>query len=646
MWPRKLLLGFALLALAACSEEDPAGPEPPPANEVSRTIPPAGGSLRLENEDGVAIEVSLPRGAVLTPTRLTLRAVDAPADVRARFAIGPAGLDLLAPAAITVTLPGGAAIPEDLGLVFASGERIPVPTEVDLDERTLTATLFHLGFALPAPAATAAPEAASASSPDEFIDVEEFECQLIRDSLTDAILRAEAFVGVFPPDRATPLIQEYRAALLACGPDSLADQQAAMEALACARASGATLNAEVVLVETAQDLKQSLGAVLAAEGLVQASGADCSIESSVLESEFDEFLQAYIARINDPDFVASFPNWDALWRELITCFDVAAMSQEFAVPEAETTIYQELFPALFARLREVAREACAEDENNSFHLDILTGGHALSHPIAPVPEMPGFTGLPQPELVDEMHRCGSAVVVEAKTSQNELLDSSTIPLASQAGAIRVIEAGRIVLTSDILGFTCGGIVQRPPIRVRAEIPNTLPVVQLGTLSSPLTVNVAATLSSLPEVENEPPRNFDLVIERDRSVCGIDAAGAIELCRIQVNTTGFEGSMQGTWSGGCSSGPVSGTFAIEIARDGTVTGTYEGSAAGTIDGAVSSNGSLNAAANGSAGACTWSGAMSIAGGALTGSGSWSCSGCAGVYSSGLSVSPQAKHSRWR
>jgi hypothetical protein len=639
-----LALSVALISIfsVTCSSDGPAGPEPPPANETSRSISPTGGSLRLENEDGVSIEVSLPAGAVLTPTRVTLRAVDAPAGVRARFAIEPAGLDLLAPATFTVTLPDGARIAETFGLSFASGERIPVPTEVDAGAGTLTATLFHLGFALPAPVAAGAPPVATAgsTSPDEFIDVEDFECQLLRDSLSEAILRAQAFVGPFPPDLASPLIQQYRAALLACGADSLSGQQAAMEALACAQADGAVLNSQVVLVESAQDLKQSLGALLAAEGVVQATGADCSIESSALESEFDEFLQAYIARINSPGFVASFPNWDALWRELITCLDIAAMSQEFAVPEAEATIFQELFPALFGRLREVAREACDEDENNSFLRDILTGGHALGHPIAPIPEMPPFTGFPQPEVVDEMHRCGSSVFVEAKTTQNELLDSDTIGLASESGSIRVIENGRIVLTSDILGFTCGGIVQRPPIRVRAEVPNTLPVVQLGTLSGQMTINVATTLSSLPEIGNEPPRNFDLVIERDRSVCGIDAAGAIELCRVQVNTTGFEGSMQGTWTGGCSSGPVSGTFAIHIARDGTVIGSYDGSAAGTIDGAVTSNGTLDASANGSAGPCTWSGSMSITGGILSGSGSWSCdAGCSGNYTSGTPVSLQ-------
>jgi hypothetical protein len=231
-----------------------------------------------------------------------------------------------------------------------------------------------------------------------------------------------------------------------------------------------------------------------------------------------------------------------------------------------------------------------------------------------------------------MHRCGSSVLVEAKTGQNEALDSASIGLASRSGSIRVTHSGKIVLTSDILPFLCGGIVSRPPIRVRAEIPGNLPVVQLGSVSGSMTIGVASVLASLPQPGGNPPRDFDIVLERDRSVCGIDAPGAIELCRISVNTEGFEGAMSGAWSGGCQSGAVSGTFSIVVARDGSVSGTYDGSASGTISGTVTANGSFDASANGSAGGCTWSGTLSIAGGSLSGSGSWSCgdAGCSGGF----------------
>jgi hypothetical protein len=636
---RRLLLVLSLLStslfITSCGGDDTAapGPEPGPGVAASKRIPPTGGSIAVASEGGAVLAVSFPAGAVLEPTDVSLRAVATPAGMRARFLIEPSGLDLLAPATFTVTLPEGASVAGNLGISFERSERVHVPTDVDAGARTLRCALPHLGFGDLAAVVGAAPGSrATTAEAEEFINVEAFECQLLEESLTDAILRAQAFVGAFPPDLASPLIQQYRAALLACGPDSLAGQQAAMQALACDKADGATLNAQVVLVETAQALKQSLGFLMAAEGMVQLVDAGCGIETSLLETEFDEFLQSYLARINDPGFVASFPTWDALWREMVTCLEVAAMAQEFGVPQAEATIYNELFPALFTRLREVAADACAQDENNSFYLDILTGGHALNHAVTPVPEMPQFTGFQQSEIVDEMHRCGATVIVEARTQQDDPLDSATIQGGS--GSVRVIDQGKLVLTSDILNFTCGSIVARPPLRVRAEIPGHLPVVSLGTLSGPLTLQVASIVSSLPRPGGDPPREFDVVIERDRSVCDIDAPGTIELCRIAVDTHGFEGGMTGTWSGGCQGGGASGTFQISVARDGTVTGTYDGDAAGDITGTVTPDGTFDATASGGAtGGCTWTGTLSIAGGSLSGSGSWECGNgqCSGGWS---------------
>jgi hypothetical protein len=232
--------------------------------------------------------------------------------------------------------------------------------------------------------------------------------------------------------------------------------------------------------------------------------------------------------------------------------------------------------------------------------------------------------------VDEVHRCASGVLVEARTGQGEVLDSGRVA-AGASGQTRVTADGKVVLTSDILNFLCGGVLNRPPIRVRAELPSQLPVVSLGTLSAPLTVDISSTLAGLPQSNGEPPREFDLVIERDRPVCGIGGEGVVELCRIHVNTMGFEGSMSGVWSGGCPVGGVSGTFQIAIDREGTVTGTYDGSASGDITGTVTTNGSLSAVASG--GPCDWTGTLSLAGGNLTGSGSWTCAAdCSGGFSS--------------
>lgn len=635
--PRTLIACFSLLVVLACSSDDPAAPEPGPTRQVTKTIPPTGGSLSVENEGGVQCTVSLPNGAVFQPTSMTLRALDAPAGVRARFAIEPAGLDLLAPADFTVKLPDGAPIDETFGLSFVSGEDIAVPTEVDVNTRTLRTTLYHLGFALPTPTAAIASEIASATSDGEFIDVHDFECQLIRDSLTDAILRAQAFVGAFPPDVASPLIEQYRAALLVCElADSLAEINEAILQIACNNATSAENQAQVLLVESVQDFKTSLGSLLAAEGLVQLAGADCHVESSVIESEFTEYIDSYLARINDPGFTANFATWDALWRELVPCTELMALADEFEVASARSKLEQELMPALFARLREVAGNACEDDENNALLSDILSGGHLLNHPIAPTADMPGFTGFSQSDLLDQYHRCGSTLVFETRAAQGGVIMSATVGEGGNPnGDVTVINNGTIAIEDNLLPLMCGQTLARDVVKVIAEIPNQLPVVQLGALNTSMNVNVASTLNALPIDEPQP---FDLVFTRDRAQCGIDNGGVtnIELYRVRVNVLGAIGAGGGVWTGDCTSGAVSGTFSIEIDNQGRVTGGYGGSASGSIEGVVNGSGTFNASANGTAGPCSWSGTVSgVGNNGLTGSGTWSCggAGCSGTWSLG-------------
>jgi hypothetical protein len=628
---RSIVSSLLLLSLMACSDDgDPAAPAPEPVTQVTRTIPPTGGSLQVENAGGVRMTVSLPSGAVLAPIQLTLRAAATPVGTRARFAIEPAGVDLLAPATLTIRLPAGPSIDKSFGLAFVSGERVPIPTEVDLGARTLRATTYHLGFDLPAPPTADALEASFTAESEEFIDVQDFECQLLRDSLTDAILRAQAFSGPFPPSIATPLIQQYKAALLVCETlDSLGDASAAIAELACANASSAQTQSQVLLVESVADFKRSLGALLAAEGLVQATGSDCHVQSTTIESEFTEYIDSYIARIEDPGFTASFANWDALWRELIPCTELLAFAQEFEVASAQTRIEQELMPALFARLREVAAGACEEDENNGLLADILTGGHLLRHPIAPTPDMPFFTGFSQAELLDQLHRCGSRLTFEARSPQGDLIDTASIE-GGTATSITVIKDGRLAIQDELLPIMCGDVLARDVVRVFAEIPGTLPTAPLGTLDGDRTIDVASVLTALP---GDEPGNFSLVFTRDRSQCGIDNGGVttMELYRTSVTVLGGAGSGGGTWQGNCTEGPLSGTFEVTIDNDGNVTGTYAGGASGQITGTVNGSGTFNASASGAAGICTWAGTISGFGSNLAGSGTWGgCGSCSGTW----------------
>jgi len=632
--PQRLLPLFVGLFLIACSSDDGTGPEPEPITSSSVVIEPKGGSVSVENEAGFSLRLTFPGGALLTPVRVTLKAAAVPAGSKARFIVVPAGLDLNKPVTFTVKLPDGKTPGARDGLVFTSGEAIRVPTDVDPVNRTLTATLYHLGFDLPAPAPLALDAAPRSDDDGEFIDVDAIECDFIREALDNQILRAQAFVGAFPPDLASPLILQYKTALAICtSPDSLAGATAALREYACSNINSAESQANSVQIQTAADLKQALGAVLAAEALSEVSGAGCSVQTETIETAFDEFLNAYIARINDPGFTRNFPTWDLLWKEIVKVVEVQALAEEFDVFRAKNKIKTELYPALYARIREVAGTACTNDENNEFLLDILTGGHNLAHPITASPGLPEFTGFTQADLIDEIHTCGGNMIAEAKSSANELLGSVTVNLSEEEGSLRVTSPGKIVLTSGVNSFTCGGIVTRPPIRVRAEIPGNLPVKQLGTLSNPLTVDVASTLSSLPQVGGTPPVAFDLVFERDREICNIAEPGVIELCRIHVDASGFVGHLDGTWGGECPSGTKNGTFECTLGADGSVTGTYAGDASGSITGTFSPNGEFLADANGTAGACTWTGTLTFSGPVIHVSGTWNCGAadCSGGYS---------------
>lgn len=631
--PQRLLPLIAGLLLIACSgSDDSVSPEPGLGSTASATIPPRGGSLAVEAENGIAIRVTFPALAVTTPTLVTLRAVDPPAGVKARFMIEPAGWDLNKAVIFKVTYPDGKTPGTHDGIVFTSGESVHIPTTVDKANRTLTATLFHLGFDLPAPVTSSA--ALAPMSDNEFIDVDELECDFLREALDNQILRAQAFVGAFPPDLATPLIQEYRAALLSClSPDSIAAASAVLNEYACSNVNSADAQASSAVIESASDLERALGVLVAAEGISEVVGSSCSVQTESIDAVFEKFITYYHDRITAPGFTRSVSDWDSLWRELQTVLRVQALADEFEVFRAQQRIKETLFPALYAIVHEVANTACEEDEENSFLLDLLQGGHPLGHPMTAVPEFPSFTGLDQSEVITEVQTCGSSFTAEAKTSTNDVLGTSVVD-AGHEGSVRVTTAGKLVITDNTLGHTCNGIVSRLPMRVRAEVPEHLPVVQLGNLSGSLSVNISTTLNALPAPEEgELPSNFDIIIERDRSVCGIDEPGSIMLARIHVDTQGFVTQMTGTWSGGCPGGPVSGDFTIQILDNGDVTGGFGGSASGDIIGHVNGSGTLDASANGTAGGCNWQGTVRLDNGIVSTSGSWGCpeSSCSGEFS---------------
>src|SRR5262245_23452353 len=111
-----------LVLIGACSGDSSTSPPDPPGNgeepivQDSASIPPTGGSVSVKNTAGFSLNVVFPSGALLTSAQVTVRTANKPAGVAARFAIEPAGLEVLKPVTVTVTFPEDVPFDPTLGL--------------------------------------------------------------------------------------------------------------------------------------------------------------------------------------------------------------------------------------------------------------------------------------------------------------------------------------------------------------------------------------------------------------------------------------------------------------------------------------------------------------------------------------------------
>ncbi len=570
----RLLIPFAAFMFSACGTDQTT--EPGPGSE-SRAIPPTGGSVSASDGQGVHMAITFPSGAVLDTTKVTLRALEPPSGTVARFEVEPAGLALLAPAEIVVQVPAGVQINPNMVLRFSGETEVEVPGVVDVGTRTVRASVYQFGFDAPVPTApkrTGRTARSVSGMPLITIDLIEFDCQQARDALSEAILNAEAWDTAFPYNLAMPLILKYRAAALVCGSaDSVGVAAEQLKQLACLNVVSADTEAGTSESVDIGTFQKNVQALLSAEGLAQETGAECHVLDASYESEFGEYIDAYTARINDPSFVASFPTWDALWREIRNCTDLLANARLLGLDATEQKIETELMPALFARLREVARDACEEDGNTSLLLDILSGGDLLRHPLGVGRSMPPYTGLSAEDLYGEVHRCGSRLSFTSTGSAGEHVDDLLVGGVITTGAIAATADGHIDIEDDLASINCGrGVFAGDVVNVAAVIPGVVSV-PLGVLDGNRTISMASVQGALP---GDTLTAFDLVFTREREQCDLPATGSptIELYRVTVQVAEdrfaayrheYVGTFRNAWGDGrCSSEcPVIVRFRINI-----------------------------------------------------------------------------------
>lgn len=138
--------GVALLAAApACSDDtetDPPEATPFVAATQSATVDAAGGSLELTASDGTRYTLTIPPGALVESTEVSLTTREPVGDERFHVVVGPAGLLLEAgtAASLTVALPEGDELGDEGGLAL-DGALVPFTRNAD---RSVTMELRSL----------------------------------------------------------------------------------------------------------------------------------------------------------------------------------------------------------------------------------------------------------------------------------------------------------------------------------------------------------------------------------------------------------------------------------------------------------------------------------------------------------------------
>ncbi len=547
---RVLLAAVAIAVSCSSGGGDPTTPEPDGPSQASATIHPTGGSVTIKNADGVTMTLDFPDGALSTPTKVSLTEIDGDAGTIARFRLDPPLLQLDHPLSLTINIPDGRAVTSKTGLAFHNSEGlIPIDAEIDITNKTVRASLRHLGSEEALRAARSSP-----ALPNEglFTDLElrNFSCQQAQEALTLAILRAQSLQSeAMPPDLASDLIHLLEFDVLnECSElaDSIEAASVIFRRIACEQARTTQANAQLAVVTTAEEMKQAVQGLLSADALARKTAANCDVSNEELEQtmeeKFNEFLDAYSARIRETDFKPTLQNWLALWNEVAPTFTLAAQASELGLENVRFRIDHAVFPLLFDRMRDVANAACASG-NNSLLFDLVVGGNNIPKGFRVAPAEFELGALPVADLRRDLQRCGSTVFVESVNEGNTVIDSVTVSSAKTSATLKIAGLGSVVIHTNIPTFACGGgFISRPPIKVRLEAPGKRSVLS-NPISGTLEITISDALTAL-DIKDGDAAGFDIVVVRDGSPCDIaEIPGTFDLYRVHMTGAQIELNMR-------------------------------------------------------------------------------------------------------
>jgi Putative Ig domain len=378
------IAALVLLCLSACGGGGADEPPPIPARAGAASIGPAGGSVDAVLEGGTSVVLVVPAGALTSSVGFRIDPEAAtPPDTLGQFTISPAGVTLLKPVTLTVTLPPGVQAGPAAGLAVDSPNgAVPLGAILDAATRQISVQLSFLppatavaGRAFPASAQRARPAAAdvaarvrmrlergidSARRNNTFLSLVDLLRQ--QGSIDNAIvvqLAADSLAlgAVSAPDVATAMTDWL---LVVCG-----QRRFAVSALNTFNGvdvvSFRRLSRDAMVWTL---LALDMNATLRRAGSFTCPGLPDDFRQPVID-RLPVFVEAVTASLNRLDARAEFDQ--ILKARLPELVDLESMMQEFDLGPAVLN----LIGAQAVRLRVAAYQACRSDGDQLLQKDLL-----------------------------------------------------------------------------------------------------------------------------------------------------------------------------------------------------------------------------------------------------------------------------------
>jgi hypothetical protein len=468
---KSLMVFMVLIGLTACPGENPEV-KPTPTGTVSKDIDATGGNLEAVSNDGVTFRLEFPAGATRTSIALKIVPRVTETGQLAAFELTPKGIHLGKPVALTLKLPNSVGSNAKTSFFFRSGAKtVPLETKFDAATKTFRTSSKILGLD---------DLATSNQTRDSLFDgvqLSEINCQIERDFLQDQILRAQAWITGFAAN--TKQLQD-RLKSIKAGCEDLDTQAvvAQIEARACSEATSALTNAQVQLIETAEDLARAVKPMLNTQAMVQAAGSNCPTAAgfeTTTDDKFGQFADSYASKISSPNFKADH---DVLWRELKAS---VASSADCLLLSLNDTTCQKIttnIKTLFDHQRKAVYKLC-RTESSQFYIANLASMGTLIRDVIQVnlPNM-GFaqqtrgfpifknelldlTNFGKTDLENDAQYCASKMVLTVVGPKKTLVDlgrtvegSATPGLFKAADATKSPVVGELQLSGSLKTFDC------------------------------------------------------------------------------------------------------------------------------------------------------------------------------------------------